>query len=678
MEKKSSRTILVILILALCAYLLYPSVKWHAFTSDAEKKSLDLTSIELAERKKIYNRNMAKLRKMVPIRRHKRKEGGEYLFNIRPNFSEREKYVLKAKTLDETAKWIFKEQYHSMKEEFFTLAKETIKVDDEINKSREFKKLRNSIVVLGLDLAGGSHITVAVDRLDLVKKLRKSYEHMGLTNKNNLSKEAESGKVDDSDKLIINNALLSKYIRNLDTGKAEATIQNDIKQKLDTIKDDYAKDLKKSLNEARENALEIIRNRISNFAIKEMKISRGLGDTIYIELPRLNKKDVEFTVKAFTEAGVLNFHIVDEKLMNSQTGTIPRKYFLQSGEHRHQLIDPIYVEEGQIPEKLDINTFEEDVLDKLATAGDKKTVLNYYQKNEKSYSLKAGLGKKDHDKLFNIFKSIHYRTFDQPVFVPEAYNDLRARGIVMTTAKDGSNLYPYQETDEFGNQVIVGYHVLKNIVQVSGSLLDNAKEDYDQYGTPEVDFTFKTSGAIKFAEVTEKNIKKRLAIVLDGKVKSDPVIQSKIGGQGRITLGQNPSPEEIKKLVAVLKAGALPAKLLVTNQVTIGPSLGVENRNAGLKAVAFGFAAVMLFMLVYYKLAGLIAIQALILNLFLLFSVLASFGFALTLPGIAGIILTIGMAVDANVIIFERMKEEISLGKTRPAVISGAYSKAFS
>lgn len=192
---------------------------------------------------------------------------------------------------------------------------------------------------------------------------------------------------------------------------------------------------------------------------------------------------------------------------------------------------------------------------------------------------------------------------------------------------------------------------------------------------PYVSITFNSRGARQFGDITSANVKKRLAILLDGKVHSAPVIQGAItGGEAMIT--GNFSPEEARDLAVVLRTGALPAPVNILEERTVGPSLGADSINAGFLSMVVGFLLVVLFILVYYRAAGFAADMALLLNVVLICGVMAVFGFTLTLPGIAGIILTIGMAVDANVLIFERVREELRLNKTYAAAIETGFAKA--
>lgn len=219
--------------------------------------------------------------------------------------------------------------------------------------------------------------------------------------------------------------------------------------------------------------------------------------------------------------------------------------------------------------------------------------------------------------------------------------------------------------------------LLEEIPVLTGEHLESASIGFDQYGQPVVEFQLDADGAKIFDDVTFRNIGRRLAIVLDGNVRSAPVIRDRIpGGKGQIS--GNFTNAQASDLALVLRAGALPAPVKVIEQRTIGPTLGRDSVEKGIKASVGGAALVILFMLIYYRVSGLIASLAVMTNLFILIGLLALFNVSLTLPGIAGIILTIGMAVDANVLINERMREEIKLGKAIRSVISAGYHKAFS
>lgn len=239
----------------------------------------------------------------------------------------------------------------------------------------------------------------------------------------------------------------------------------------------------------------------------------------------------------------------------------------------------------------------------------------------------------------------------------------------------GSNHKIYLGTVEDTGKTPV--YMVERDTQMRGDSLSDARINYDEFGKPMVSIAFKDKGAKEFARITQNNIGRRLAIILDDRVMSAPVIQDAIpNGQAVIT--GNFSEDEAKKLAMILKSGALPVPLKRVSEISVGPSLGRESINKGVYAAMAGAILVLLYMLFMYKMSGIIANISLFVNILLLLAGMALLRATLTLPGIAGIILTIGMAVDANVIIFERIKEELRVGKTVGAAIEGGFEKAFS
>ena len=225
------------------------------------------------------------------------------------------------------------------------------------------------------------------------------------------------------------------------------------------------------------------------------------------------------------------------------------------------------------------------------------------------------------------------------------------------------------------NQMPLWYK-LKRKPDITGSDLKFAKVAFEEMGQPIVHIEFNGNGKILFGRLTGENIGRQLAIVLDDKVYSAPTIQSRIpGGMAQIT-GKF-TLEEAQDLATVLKAGALPASLIALESRVVGPTLGQQSIDAGIVAGALGFLLVIIYMLVFYKTCGFIADIAVIFNALIVFATLVIFGGTMTLPGIAGFILSIGMAVDANVIIFERIREEFRSGKTVRAAIASGFDRAF-
>jgi preprotein translocase subunit SecD len=262
-----------------------------------------------------------------------------------------------------------------------------------------------------------------------------------------------------------------------------------------------------------------------------------------------------------------------------------------------------------------------------------------------------------------------------PSAVSAGQEEAIARDIAPLLKPDEELLYE-RETAKDTGEVKKRPYIVKKIPALTGDLLTDARVSIGQFNESYVSITFNSAGAQLFKKVTTDNVKKPLAIVLDKTVYSAPVIQEPINN-GRAQISGNFSTQQANDLAVVLRAGALPAPVTIIQNVTVGPTLGRDSIEAGVKAALVGAGLVLLFMLVYYRVAGLIADVALLLNVVLLVGALAMFGATLTLPGLAGIILTIGMAVDSNILIFERIREELRQKRPVRLAIDAGYDKAF-
>ncbi|MBI2339546.1 MAG: protein translocase subunit SecD [Deltaproteobacteria bacterium] len=269
--------------------------------------------------------------------------------------------------------------------------------------------------------------------------------------------------------------------------------------------------------------------------------------------------------------------------------------------------------------------------------------------------------------------------------IPEGYSkeivDKINEGLKGKIPEDDEILFELTR-DPITKEVVNGTpYLVKKRADVTGDMLRTAQVGVSQ-NEPHVNLSFNKIGAKNFGDITKSNVGKRMAIVLDGVVSSAPVIKEAIlGGQAQITLGYGSYQSllnEAEDLALLLREGALPASLTIATKTLIGPSLGADSIRSGINSMLFACAVIFLFMLGYYKLGGLLANMALILNVLFIFAILALFQASLTLPGIAGIVLTMGMAVDANVIIFERMREEKRLGKTAKSIVESGYEHAMS
>jgi len=219
------------------------------------------------------------------------------------------------------------------------------------------------------------------------------------------------------------------------------------------------------------------------------------------------------------------------------------------------------------------------------------------------------------------------------------------------------------------------YYLVKKVSAVSGQDLRNARASVDENNRPAVSFTLSNEGGRKFGKVSGENIGRQLAIILDGRVQSAPTLESRINTEGRIT--GSFTPEEVQNLSLILRSGALPATLTYLEERTIGPSLGADSIRSGVMASTVGLLLVILFMLVYYQLSGVNAVVALLFNLVILLGLMAYVGAVMTLPGIAGFVLTMGIGVDSNVLIFERIKEELEAQRGVRASINAGFARVF-
>ena len=240
---------------------------------------------------------------------------------------------------------------------------------------------------------------------------------------------------------------------------------------------------------------------------------------------------------------------------------------------------------------------------------------------------------------------------------------------------DSEILYSKRENKETGKSAKTPYLLKKRTLLTGEHLLEARVRFNPQFNEPYVTIAFDSLGAKQFERVTGENKNKRMAIVLDNNVYSAPVIRDRIAG-GRASIEGRFTTAEARDLAIVLRAGSLPAPVKILEQRTVGPSLGQDSIRQGTRSILIGSIAVVIFMMIYYLLSGVVANFALCLNMLIIMAALAAFRATLTLPGIAGILLTIGMAVDANVLIFERTREELRTGKTPRAAIDSGYAKA--
>lgn len=418
--------------------------------------------------------------------------------------------------------------------------------------------------------------------------------------------------------------------------------------------------VKKIEEDALRQARETIQNRVDEFGVSGADVMRR-EDAVIVELPGLSADYIKRVKDRLGQAARLDFKIVDDE----------SDHFQKLARLLLQLKDP--ARHSEVPDEVRAVFLEPKgkgyaFRPEWKELGEVKIPVgdSYERSGKEVYEIYLQFPKKVKETVQNFVAKVR----ETPALAPYRFPADRQVG------------YGPEELKTKGKRVEeLRTYFLFRLAEVTGEYLDDAIADYDNEGRPIVSFRFGRAGEKKFRSLTSKNIKKKMAIILDGVVFSAPVIQSEIGARGQITLGGMKSREalqqEAKDLASILKAGSLPAPMSLEFEQQVGPQLGKDAIAMGSMALAIGVVLVILFMLVYYRVAGIIAVIALTLNVTFIMAILAAAEARLTLPGIAGIVLTVGMAVDANVIIFERIREELRLGKTPRAAIDAGYARAF-
>jgi SecD/SecF fusion protein len=504
-----------------------------------------------------------------------------------------------------------------------------------------FVKDRENRIKLGLDLQGGMRVVLEVNTGKLLEKLAKNPDVTFRTVLAEARKESEQ--TDESIVNLVAKGLQAKGIR--------------LSRYFGSIRDDDDKiisDLKKSTEDAVNRAMEIIRNRVDQYGVSEPTIQRQGSRRIIVELPGIARE--EEAKHLLQGTALLEFRIVR---------------------------DPDFT--YPIMQKIDnvlAGKYEDST--KAASENAEETATKDTTENASDTS-DAELTEEEFKEKHPFFAIVHIDAQGRSAegYVPA---DERNKLEMILNRPDVQKVIPNNvefkfsaktEKDANGKEYYRLFLVNKD-PELTGGVITDANANIDpNTSTPIVTMTMNSEGATEWARITGANVGKRIAIMLDGAIFSAPVVKGKIPG-GRSQIEGMADLNEAKLLEIVLKAGALPAPVDIIEERTVGPSLGEDSINKGLTSVMLGYILVGVFMIIYYRKAGTIAAAALIFTILFILGVLAGFKATLTLPGIAGIILTIGMAVDANVLIFERIREEMATGKTIKASIDSGFSRAYS
>tara|TARA_B100000949_G_C14267927_1_gene445921 strand:- start:61 stop:1953 length:1893 start_codon:yes stop_codon:yes gene_type:complete len=528
---------------------------------------------------------------------------------------------------------------------------------EQLREEGKLDQLESNIIRQGLDLKGGMYIVLEADIPTLVKNLA--------TNRNDKFEQ-------------VFNAASEKYKSNQNL-EFFAIFRNEITTKgLKAVRyyheygsnlEDIILALEKETEDAINRVLEILQNRIDQFGVSEPTIQKQGDYRILVELAGIQDSDRARALLQST--ALLEFFLVKNSAVTNEI-VIQLDNILQKSVSDDEFAalnaDTKEITTKEINEKSDDGVTTVDEI-----FGETESV------QEDSLAQKQDI--LSESPLQSLIESI---PGDMAVNARNMYalNKLLSKEEVQLKLKSSSGQFLFSNDSEAiaGSGEYFRLYYIENKPELTGGVVEKAKANLGSLGggnagQPVVSLDMNSEGAKTWSRVTGANIGERIAIVLDGKVHMAPNIREKIPG-GRTQIEGFADMNEAKDIAIILRAGALPAPVNIIEERTVGPSLGADSISRGKKSILIGLTVVLVFMLVYYKISGVIAIFALVWNIILILAVLASLGATLTLPGIAGLILTVGMCIDSNVIIFERIREELSKGKTPKSAIEAGYNRA--
>jgi preprotein translocase subunit SecD len=528
---------------------------------------------------------------------------------------------------------------------------------EQLREEGKLDQLESNIIRQGLDLKGGMYIVLEADIPTLVKNLA--------TNRNDKFEQ-------------VFNAASEKYKSNQNL-EFFAIFRNEITTKgLKAVRyyheygsnlEDIILALEKETEDAINRVLEILQNRIDQFGVSEPTIQKQGDYRILVELAGIQDSDRARALLQST--ALLEFFLV-------KNSAVTNEIVIQ--------LDNILQKSVSDDEFATLNADNKDITTKEINekSDDGVTTVDEIFGETESVQEDSLAQKQDilsESPLQSLIESI---PGDMAVNARNMYalNKLLSKEEVQLKLKSSSGQFLFSNDSETiaGSGEYFRLYYIENKPELTGGVVEKAKANLGSLGggnagQPVVSLDMNSEGAKTWSRVTGANIGERIAIVLDGKVHMAPNIREKIPG-GRTQIEGFADMNEAKDIAIILRAGALPAPVNIIEERTVGPSLGADSISRGKKSILIGLTVVLVFMLVYYKISGVIAIFALVWNIILILAVLASLGATLTLPGIAGLILTVGMCIDSNVIIFERIREELSKGKTPKSAIEAGYNRA--
>jgi len=562
-----------------------------------------------------------------------------------------------------------------------------------------YKEVKERELNLGLDLRGGMNVIMEVSVVDVIRSLSGYSTDTTFNKAVDLAIQRQKNSTEDFVTLF--GKTFQELAPNASLASIFSTMELKDKIPFNATNDEVLKVIRSEADGAISTSYNILRSRIDRFGVAQPNIQRlQTPGRILIELPGV--KDPERVRKLLQGTARLEFwetySFADPEILNAFEEANRRLRDMQAFQKEEAPAEEI------IPAETTPPAADESIV--TSEASDTETSLLALEEGETSI-LEQAVDSVEQQKPEYTFEQY---AKDNPLYAylqPSTYTNEQGQTMVNPSATIGyahikdtarinsmlrsvSNLFPRNlklmwtvKPDRKGsnilNLVAIKATTRDGSPRLTGEVITNARQDVNHVtGSPEVSMSMNVEGARIWKQMTHENIGRQIAIVLDGYVYSYPQVNQEIsGGQSSIS-GGSMTIEEAQDLANILKAGKLPAPARIIQEAVVGPSLGQEAINSGMWSFLLAFAMVLVYMIFFYSKAGWTACIALIVNLFFIFGVLTSFGAALTLPGIAGVILTLAMAIDANVIIYERVREELMAGKGLRLAIQDGYKHAYS
>ncbi|WP_263791203.1 protein translocase subunit SecD [Salinibacter sp.] len=527
---------------------------------------------------------------------------------------------------------------------------------------------------LGLDLQGGMHVTLEVEIGNLLDQLAVNKDEAFQQTLQAAEQRAEQENVSVVEAFVEEfeaenpDGRLSRYFRNQ---------SEDITRR--SSNDEVQEYLQGQADTAVQNGIQVVRNRVNQYGVTEPSIQRQGDERIVVELPGVS--DRERVRDLLESASQLTFHLMANPQQLGESVQRMIEYYEPTAEDSARIAEAQAADTAAMEASTDTSEVTEGT--ELAASSGQEASGGQQQGTaltEPGEGMQAG----PQNSLLAAMQPMPGQ--EQPIIgrafaadtsrVNELLQDPSVQNMLPPGIEPMWTASPVLTTED-GREA---FHLLavRAEPELTGEVVTEASVQFDrQTNEPKVSITMNSDGARRWDRITAANIGNRVSIVLDDIVYSSPNIQSRISG-GRTEITGLESRQEAQDIVTVLQSGRLQTDLNIISERTVGPSLGEESTRAGFISVVAGFLLVVLFMIMYYRTAGVVADIALLLNLILIMGILAGFGATLTLPGIAGIVLTIGMAVDANVLVYDRVREEQATGKTLRAAINAGYEQSLS